>query len=370
VWVYRSDVVSADGIAPGALVAVADDRGKFVGSALYSTASQIAVRMISRDAVSDFASLLRQRIADAIRYREPIVQNTDAYRVIFSEGDFLPGLIVDRYNDLLSLQIVTQAMDTDPLRQTVLAELTERLNPAAIAERVDSRVRELEQLPPRSSGLSQGDKTSTTFTMNGVKFHFDALEGQKTGAFLDQRENYAAAAQYARGEALDVFCYHGGFALHLAPHCSSVTAVDSSMPALEVADRNAALNGRDIEWIEANAFDLLRDYASSGKQYDTIVLDPPAFAKSKKTLDTALRGYKELNLRALKMLRPGGTLVTCSCSYHVSAADFVEVVADSARDVHRTVRLLENRSQAKDHPILLQVPETAYLKCLILNVSN
>jgi 23S rRNA (cytosine1962-C5)-methyltransferase len=369
VWVYRSDVVAADGIEPGALISVVDDRGKPMGTALYSTASQIAVRMISRDAVPDFSVLLRQRITDAIEYRKGVVRDSNAYRVIFSEADFLPGLIVDCYNDLLSFQIVTQAMDAEPLRQVILEELNQKLKPAAIAERVDARVRELEQLEPRQSGLVQGEKNSTVVTMNGVKLNYEALEGQKTGAFLDQRENYAAAAQYARGEAMDVFCYHGGFALHLAPHCSSVSGVDSSRPALEVADKNAALNGREIEWIEANAFDLLRDYSSSGKQYDTIVLDPPAFAKSKKTLDTAMRGYKELNLRALKMLRPGGTLITCSCSYHVSPADFSEVVADSARDAHRTVRLLESRTQAKDHPILLQVPETAYLKCLILTVS-
>ncbi len=369
VWVYRSDVVSADGVGPGGLVNVADERGKFLGSALYSTASQIAVRMISREAVPDLNALLRQRIADAIAYRERVVRDTDAYRVIFGEGDFLPGLIVDRYNDLLSFQVVTQAMDAEPVRQVFLAQLNEQVKPAAIAERVDPRVRELEQLPPHTSSLVQGERSSTIFTMNGVQFHYDALQGQKTGAFLDQRENYAAAAQYARGEALDVFCYQGGFALHLAPHCSSVTAVDSSRPALEVAERNAALNGREIEWIEANAFDLLRDYAASGRQYDTIVLDPPAFAKSKKTLDTAMRGYKELNLRALKMLRPGGTLITCSCSYHVGPAQFLEVVADSARDVHRNLRLLENRTQAKDHPILVQVPETAYLKCLIMSVS-
>jgi 23S rRNA (cytosine1962-C5)-methyltransferase len=368
VWVYRSDIVSADGVKPGALVSIQDDRGKPMGTALYSTASQIAVRMISPNVVSDFPTLLRQRIADAIAYRERVVHNTDTYRIIFSEADFLPGLIVDRYNDLLSFQIVTQAMDAEPVRQAVFAELTEKLKPAAIAERVDERVRELEQLPPRSSSLLQGEKNSTVVTMNDVKFNYDAFEGQKTGAFLDQRENYAAAAQYTRGTVLDVFCYHGGFALHLSPHSSSVTGVDSSRRALEVADKNAALNGRDIEWIEANAFDLLRDYASSGKQYDTIVLDPPAFAKSKKNLDTAMRGYKELNLRALKMLRPGGTLITCSCSYHVSPSDFLEVVADSARDVHRTIRLLESRTQAKDHPILLQVPETAYLKCLIVNV--
>jgi 23S rRNA (cytosine1962-C5)-methyltransferase len=182
-------------------------------------------------------------------------------------------------------------------------------------------------------------------------------------------ENYAAAAEYASGEALDVFCYQGGFALHLAERCSRVTGVDSSRPALEVADQNAALNGREIEWIEGNAFDLLREYAAEGRQYDTIILDPPAFAKNKKNLEGALRGYKELNLRALKMLRPGGILVTCSCSYHVSATEFLGIVADSARDAHRSLRLLENRSQAKDHPIMLAVPETSYLKCLILSVS-
>jgi 23S rRNA (cytosine1962-C5)-methyltransferase len=225
-------------------------------------------------------------------------------------------------------------------------------------------------LPLRPSGLLQGDKASTIFSMNGVQFHFDALEGQKTGAFLDQRENYAAATQYAHGEALDVFCYQGGFALHFAARCSHVTGVDSSRPALEVADQNATLNHRDIEWIEASAFDLLKDYSSSGQRYDTIVLDPPAFAKTKRDLDAAMRGYKELNLRALKMLRPGGTLVTCSCSYHVSQADFLEMLAGSARDAHRTLRLVEVRGQAKDHPVLLNIPETAYLKCIIAIVSN
>jgi len=369
VWVYRSDIVSADGVAPGVLVAVADDREKFLGTALYSGASQIAIRMISKDAVKDLSGLLRKRIQEAIAYRKQVVQNTDAYRIIFSEADFLPGLIVDRYNDVLSLQILTQAMDTEGVRQTIVSELTERLQPAAIVERVDPRVRELEQLPARASSLLHGDKATSIFTMNGVRFHYEAFEGQKTGAFLDQRENYAAAAQYAHGEALDVFSYHGGFALHLAQHCSKVSGVDSSRPALEVADRNAALNGQEVEWIEANAFDLLRDYASAGQQYDTVVLDPPAFAKSKSNLQTALRGYKELNLRAMKMLRPGGILVTCSCSYHVSPADFMEVVAEASRDMHRNLRILENRTQAKDHPILLTVPETAYLKCLILAVS-
>ena len=369
VWVYRSDIVTADGIAPGSAVGVTDERGKFLGTALYSGASQIAIRMLSKEAIRDLDGLLRKRLQEAISYRERVVRDTDAYRIVFSEADFLPGLIVDRYNDLLSLQVLTQAVDSEAVRQVLVSELTERLKPAAIAERVDPRVRELEQLPARSSSLLQGEQKTTVFSINGVRFHYEAFEGQKTGAFLDQRENYAAAAQYARGEALDVFCYHGGFALHLAQNCSKVTGVDSSRPALEVADRNATLNGREVEWIEANAFDLLRDYASAGQQYDTVVLDPPAFAKSKSNLATALRGYKELNLRALKMLRPGGILVTCSCSYHVSPADFLEVVAQAARDMHRNLRIVENRTQAKDHPILLTVPETAYLKCIVLAVS-
>jgi len=375
VWVYRSDIVSADGIPPGAVVTVTDPRGKPLGSALYSSASQIAIRLISREPITDFPGVVRQRIADAIAYREPIVHNTDAYRLIFSEADFLPGLIVDRYRDILSLQILTQAWDSDSLRQALISELNARLKPESIVERVDPRVRELEKLPARPSGLVHGSKTATVITMNGVQFHYDGLEGQKTGAFLDQRENYAAAAHYAHGDALDVFCYQGAFALHLASPCAQVTAVDSSRPALEVADQNAILNRREptqpeIEWIEANAFDLLKDYAASGHQYDTVVLDPPAFAKTKRDLDAALRGYKELNLRALKMLRSGGILVTCSCSYHVSQADLLGTLAAAALDAHKTVRILELRGQSRDHPILLNVPETSYLKCVIAHVSN
>jgi 23S rRNA (cytosine1962-C5)-methyltransferase len=367
-WVYRSDV-TADGVPPGALVRVTDLRGKFLGTALYSSSSQIAIRMIAGEPVADLPALIAERIRAAIAYRKKFVAGTDAYRVVFSEADFLPGLIVDRYNDVLSVQILTQAMDAEPVRGAVVETLVEEFKPAGIFERVDARIRELEQLPARASGLIWGEKSSTVVSMNGVRFHHDSREGQKTGAFLDQRENYAAAARYAHGEALDVFCYQGGFALHLAPQCSSVTGVDSSRPALEMADKNAALNGRELEWIEANAFDLLKDYAAAGRHYDTIVLDPPAFAKTKRDLEKAMRGYKELNLRAMKMLRPGGLLVTCSCSFHVSAPDFLEVVADAARDAHKRVRLLENRGQAKDHPMLLTVPETSYLKCLIAAIS-
>jgi 23S rRNA (cytosine1962-C5)-methyltransferase len=366
VWVYRSDVTSADGVAPGALIHILDERGKSLGTALYSSSSQIAIRMISTENVPDLPALLRERVRAAIAYRERVVKDSDAYRIIFSEGDFLPGLIVDRCNDILTLQVLTQAMDGTQVRETILSELNDKLKPASV---IEPKIRELEQLPPRASGPIQGEKTGTIFSMNKVKFHYEAMEGQKTGAFLDQRENYAAAAQYARGEALDAFCYQGGFALHLAQQCSKITGIDSSRPALEVADRNATLNGRDVEWIEANVFDLLRDYSSAKTQYDTIVLDPPAFAKSKQNLDTALRGYKELNLRALKMLRPGGILVTCSCSYHVSQPAFIEMLANAAQDAHRTVRILDSRGQSKDHPVLLNVPETSYLKCIVLHVS-
>lgn len=370
VWVYRSDIISADGVPPGALVEVADERGRMLGTALYSSASQIAVRMVSSETVADLPALVRRRIEDAMAYRDRFIHDTDAYRLVFSEADLLPGLIVDRYGDVVSLQVLTQAMDRPDVREAILATIQEKPHPSAIFERVDPHIRELEQLPPRESQLLLGTQTSTRFTMNGVRLHYDALGGQKTGGFLDQRENYSAAAAYGRGEALDVFCYQGGFALHLAPHCKSVTGIDSSRPALEIAEKNAELNQQEIEWIEANAFDLLKDYASAGRQYDTIVLDPPAFAKTKRNLEPALRGYKELNLRALKMLRPGGLLVSCSCSYHVGEGEFLEVVADAARDARRSVRLLEKRGQSKDHPILPLVPETSYLKCLILHVSN
>ena len=380
-WVYRSDIVEEKEIAPGSVVRVLDQRGKFLGTALYSSSSQIAIRMISHGSVDDLGALVAERIRAAIAYRKTFVSNANAYRVIFSEADFLPGLIVDRYDDVLTLQILTQAFDRASVRETVVQTLAEELHPEGIVERVDPRIRELEQLPARESGLVRGEKSSTVIRMNGetttigddaagVRFHYDAFEGQKTGAFLDQRENYAAAAQYAHGEALDTFCYQGGFALHLARKCENLTGVDSSRPALEMAEKNALLNGREVEWIEANAFDLLRDYAAANRRYDTIVLDPPAFAKTKRDLDKALRGYKELNLRAMKMLRPGGILITCSCSFHVGAQDFAKVLSEAAQDAHKSMRVVESRGAAKDHPALLNVAETSYLQCIILTASN
>jgi 23S rRNA (cytosine1962-C5)-methyltransferase len=380
-WVYRSDLsAKTEGRVPVAsLVHVIDERGKLLGSALSSSSSQIALRMISEDAVEDdgqqLQQLLRQRVAAAADYRRRIVRESDAYRVVFSEADELPGLIVDRYNDVFTLQVLTQAMDREDLRTAVVgALLGEFGNEISIVERSEPRIRQLEELAALETKLLHGKKTSTTFHMHGLKFQFDAASGQKTGAFLDQRENYAAAANYAHGEALDVFCYQGGFALHLARVCAQVTAVDSSRTALEIAEQNAAANSAsfispEIEWIEANAFDLLKDYSSEGKLYDTIVLDPPAFAKSKRTLPTALRGYKELNLRALKMLRPGGVLVTNSCSHHVSETEFSEMLASATVDARRTVKILEKRSQSKDHPVVATIPETSYLKCFICYVS-
>jgi 23S rRNA (cytosine1962-C5)-methyltransferase len=376
VWVYRSDLEKIQDATPGALVSVTDRRGKPLGTGLYSSTSQIAIRLLSRNGIApgQLLPLIRQRILDALAFRHQTVRDSDAYRLIFSEADLLPGLIVDRYGNLIALQVLTQAMDLDAVRETVTRTLVEEFKPAAIIERVDTRIRELEQLPPRKDQVvfaadESSARTSTVFSMNGVRFHYDAFTGQKSGAFLDQRENYAAAERYARGPALDLFTYQGGFALHLNHVCEQVTAVDSSRPALQMAEKNAALNGgREIEWIEANAFDLLRDYAGAGRQYGTIVLDPPAFAKSRRTLETAMRGYKELNLRAMKMLARGGVLATCSCSFHVAEAEFLEMLLQAANDVHREVRILERRGQAKDHPVLLGVPETAYLKCVICQV--
>lgn len=372
VWVYRSDLVTEPPNEPGSLVSVSDEQRNLIGTALYSSSSQIALRMISSGPISPerWLDVLRDRLRTAIASRKKLLQSPadNACRLVFSEADFLPGLIIDRYNDVLSMQVLTQAMDAPVVRDAIAETLIAELHPAALVERVDAKIRDLEQLAPRDTGCIFGEKTSTVYSLNGVLFHYDATSGQKTGAFLDQRENYAAAERYARGDALDTFTYQGGFALHVARACSSVTAVDSSRPALEVADQNAALNKREVEWIEANVFDLLKDYNAAGRLYDTIVVDPPAFAKSKRDLPSALRGYKELNLRAFKMLRPGGVLVTCSCSYHVGENDFLEMLRSAAGDARRSARVLEKRGQGQDHPVLLTVPETSYLKCVILQL--
>ena len=323
-------------------------------------------------------ALFDQRLRYAIQQRQGMLEEgTDACRLVFSEADQLPGLIVDRYGDLILFEILAKALDRDEVRAVIVEVLKSELEPLTIVERSDARIRELEQLsqPPEAPLYTAEPvaQLTTIFHLNGLAFHYDANAGQKTGAFLDQRLNYAAASRYARGEALDVCTYQGGFALHLARSCSRVTGIDASRAALEVAEENLEVNlhriQAPVEWIEANAFDLLRDWSTAGNTFDTVVLDPPAFAKSKRAVAGALRGYKELNLRALKMLRPGGTLVTCSCSHHVSWDEFHGVLAAAAGDAQRRVRLLERRGAAPDHPVVLNIPETEYLKCLILQVD-
>ncbi len=374
VWVYASDVLNDAGAPPGALVQVVGPKSKALGSAIFSSSSQIKLRMLGREtpgSEEELFHLLRRRLAEAIAYRNKVVCESDAYRLVFSEADRLPGLMVDRYNDVFTFQVLTQAWDQPARKQAVISGIQELAQAEHIVERVDARIRELEQLPEIEPAVVYGSKSSTTFTMNGIQFLYDAMGGQKTGAFLDQRENYVVAAKYAHGEALDVCTYQGGFALHLARVCKSVTALDISREMLEIAEQNEKLNAAaswpEIEWIEANAFDLLKDYAAAGRQYDMIVLDPPAFAKSKKHLPAAMRGYKELNLRAMKMLKAGGVLVTCSCSSAVSEEDFLAMLTETAQDAHRPMRLVEKHSQAKDHPILLGVPESHYLKCFVLS---
>jgi 23S rRNA (cytosine1962-C5)-methyltransferase len=380
VWVYRSDIEHL-AETEASLVSVADPRGFPLGTALFSPTSQIALRLVTSEpqlSQQSWMSLFRQRLRRAVELRSTMLEEgTNACRLVFSEADELPGLIVDRYGDLVLLEILTKALDHEDIRASAVAVLRSELSPQTIVERTDARIQELEQLsePPEAPLYSAEPfpQLRTIFYLNGLAFHYNANAGQKTGAFLDQRLNYAAAARYAHGEALDVCSYQGGFALHLARMCSRVTGVDASRAALEVAEENLEVN-RDrlnatVDWVEANAFDLLRDWSAADTTFDTIVLDPPAFAKSKRAVPGALRGYKELNLRAMKMLRPGGTLITCSCSHHVSWDEFSGVVTAAAGDAHRRVRLLERRGAAPDHPVVLNIPETEYLKCLILRVD-
>jgi 23S rRNA (cytosine1962-C5)-methyltransferase len=277
------------------------------------------------------------------------------------------------------VQLLAQGLDRQDTRDTIVKVLREVFTPETIVERPDPRIRELEQLAaPSLEPLYARDEKQpllqTQFKMNGLLFHYDSSAGQKTGAFLDQSRNYAAAEHHAHGEALDVCTYQGGFALHLARKCSKVTGVDVSRAALEIAERNLEANKDrltgEVDWVEANAFDLLRDWADSGRKFDTIVLDPPAFAKTKRAAENAVRGYKEMTLRALKMLRPGGILVTCSCSHHVSLAEFTQVTISAAIDAGRRVQLLERRGASPDHPHILSIPETEYLKCLICRVED
>jgi 23S rRNA (cytosine1962-C5)-methyltransferase len=387
-WVYASDIESVELPAgePPALIPVADSRGLLMGTALYSPSSQIALRMVSHEALDQAAwlKLLASRLRAAIARRKPLIDlENDACRLCFSEADELPGLVVDKYGDLIVVQRLAKGLLAEGVGEMCVRILREELAPAAIFERPDPRIRELEGLPapsvdPLWLADSARSSAATQFHLNGLVFHYDANAGQKTGAFLDQRTNYAAAQKWAQrlgaiGRALDVCCYQGGFALHLAQVCRQVTGIDASRASLEVAERNFEANrarlAGEVDWIEADAFEILHDWSQAGQTFDAIVLDPPAFAKSKRAVEGALRGYKELNLRALKMLAPGGLLVTCSCSHHVSWAHLEAAVAAAAADTERRVRLLQRRGAAPDHPVVLNLPETEYLKCLVLEVE-
>ena len=366
-WIYRADIADASGAEPGAIVEVVDRKRRSWGQALYSSRSQITLRMLTRERRPFDRDFLAERIAAAAAFRAQVVEGAQAYRLVASEGDLLPSLVIDRYADCFVLQTLSQGMER--LKPTVVEILQEKFAPRSIRERNDVAVRGLEGLPEQKGVLAGEDVGEVVVEENGVKFCFDLMSGQKTGGFLDQRENRAAARKYARGRLLDCFCYAGGFALTLATQCESVLGVESSAEALRLAQRNQELNGfANVQWKEANCFDVLKAADQQGDRYDTVVLDPPAFARQKSTLDSALRGYKELNLRALKILNPGGYLITCSCSFHVSEADLLEVIASAALDAHRMVMVVERRTQSRDHPILLTVPETHYLKCLILRV--
>jgi 23S rRNA (cytosine1962-C5)-methyltransferase len=367
-WIFTSDIEDRDGAQPGAAVTVTDFRRRPLGTAHYSSTSQIAIRMLSRQIEEIGRDFYSKRLRAAEAHRRQVVHDSDAYRVVHGEADLLPALVVDRTGDYLVMQTLDQGMDA--AKADIVSCLQEIFEPKGNVARNDVKVRTKEQLPLETTILAGEIPPAVQVKMNGLTLSADLLKGQKTGIFLDQRENYRAAARYARGgKALDCFTSTGGFALHLAGKVVSVEAVDSSGPALATARGNAEANGiGNIEWKEADVFDLLGNYASARRQFSMVVLDPPAFAKSRQKLDAAMAGYKDINLRALRLLQPGGILVTCSCSHHLSEAMLLEVVAQASLDAGRTLRVLERRTQAQDHPILLTVPETHYLKCLVLEV--
>ncbi|PYT19967.1 MAG: class I SAM-dependent rRNA methyltransferase [Acidobacteria bacterium] len=367
-WIFSSDLVDRGDAAPGATVKVTGPHGRAIGTAHYSSSSQIALRLLSRDVQEIERGFFAQRLEEAKQHRSLVVRDTEAYRLVHGEGDRLPAMVVDRYGDYLVLQTLDQGMEA--AKEWIVFCLVELIAPKGIVARNDVAVRTHEQLPLETATVFGEVPAIVSVRMNGLEFRADLLRGQKTGIFLDQRENYTAAARYAQGRALDCFTSTGGFALHLAAKCESVEAVDSSAAALATAEENRKANNQisNIEFHEADIFELLTGYAASARQFSTVILDPPAFAKSRRHLEGAARGYKEINLRALRLLGPGGILVTCSCSHHLSEAAFLEIVAQAALDAGRELRVLERRTQAQDHPILLTVPETHYLKCLVLQV--
>ena len=365
-WVYRSDVRSALAEA-GSIVRLTDERGRYQGRAFYSDKSQIAVRLLTREDVPVDRAFLTERIRRAAAYRKIVVENTETYRLIYGEADLLPSLIVDCYGDYFVVQTLSQS--TERIKNLTCEILVELFSPKGILERNDPKVRLLEGLEQRVSVLYGEIPDEIVAKENGIAFVYDLRNGQKTGSFLDQRENHWAARRYASGEVLDCFSYQGGFSLTIANHCAHVEGVDMAPAALEAARRNQKLNSiSNVTFREANTFDLLKEYDEVGRRFDMVVLDPPAFAKNRDSIPAAQRGYKEINLRAMKILKPGGYLVTCSCSYHISEATFLQLLAEAANDARKVIAVAERRTQSQDHPILLTMPETHYLKCLILRV--
>ncbi len=367
-WIFSSDVLDRGHAAGGEAVVVVGPHGnQAIGTAHYSEASQISLRLLSERVETIDRPFYLSRIAAAQAYRTRVVADSDAYRLVHGEGDQLPGLVIDRYGDYFTLQTLDQGMDR--AKADIVSCLEEIFALKGVAERNDVAVRKREALPLQSGVLAGEVPEMVAVGMNGLKLHADLLHGQKTGIFLDQRENYMAAARYSRGRALDCFASTGGFALHLASRCESVEAVDSSEASLRVARINCDANGiGNVQLREADVFELLAGHASARRRFDMVVLDPPAFAKSRQSLEAAIGGYREINRRALELLGPGGILVTCSCSHHLSEAALLDIVATASLDTGRKLRVLERRMQAQDHPVLLTVPETLYLKCLILEV--
>jgi 23S rRNA (cytosine1962-C5)-methyltransferase len=366
-WIFSSDVLDRGQATAGEAVVVVDPQGNALGMAHYSGSSQISLRVLSERVEPIDRTFYLRRIATAEAHRKRVVADSEAYRLVHGEGDQLPGLVIDRYGDYFTLQTLDQGMDR--AKDEIVSCLEELFAPKGIAERNDVAVRKREALPLQAGVLAGEVPETVGVRMNGLKLHADLLHGQKTGIFLDQRENYIAAARYGRGRALDCFTSTGGFALHLAPQCESVEAVDSSEASLRIAHLNYQTNPiGNINFREADAFEVLAGYASAHKRFDIVVLDPPAFAKSRQNLEAAVRGYREINRRALELLGSGGVLVTCSCSHHLSEATLLEIVATASLDTGRKLRVLERRMQSQDHPVLLTVPETLYLKCLILEV--
>ena len=365
-WVYRSDVRSAQA-EPGAVVRLTDERGRFHGRAFYSDKSQIAVRLLTRQDKAVDRKFFAERLQQAMEHRRTVVEDTDAFRMVYSEGDLLPSLIVDRYGDYLVIQTLSQG--TERHKQILVELLVELFEPKGIVERNDPKVRLLEGLDQHVGILYGEVPPEVCVKENGVTFAYDLPKGQKTGSFLDQRENHRAARRYASGEVLDCFSYQGGFALTVADRCEHVEAVEMARPAIEAARRNQELNEiNNVSFREGNTFDVLKEYEEAGRRFRMVILDPPAFAKNRDSLPAAHRGYKEINLRALKLLAAGGYLVTCSCSYHITEPLFLQILAEAATDAKKNVEVVERRTQAKDHPILLTMPETHYLKCLIVKV--